>query len=52
VPIRVKGKTRAITILVDLVKLIDLLTAHCPGRAAGPSQEPVGLGPTLSQESA
>ena len=45
VPIRAKGRKRAMTILVDLVRLNDLLSAQVQGRLAGQSQEPPGPGP-------
>jgi hypothetical protein len=52
VPIRAKGRKRAMTILVDLVRLNDLLSAQVQGRVAGPSQAPQGPGPSTSKESA
>lgn len=54
VPIRAKGRTRAMTILVDLVRLNDLLTALVKGRIADPSEKPKRLGhaPAPSLESA
>jgi len=54
VPIRAKGRTRAMTILVDLVRLNDLLTALVKGRIADPSEQPkrLGLAPAPSLESA
>lgn len=53
-PIRAKGKSRAITILVDLVRLNNLLAAQVQGRASGQSNEPTGMGPgpAPSQETA
>jgi hypothetical protein len=53
-PIRAKGRIRAMTILVDLARLNDLLSAQVQGRFAGRSQEPVGVGhhPAASLESA
>ena len=52
-PIRAKGRVRAMTILVDLVRLNDLLSAQVQGRVAGQSQEPVCRchRPAESQES-
>jgi hypothetical protein len=44
-PIRAKVRGRAMTILVDLVRLNDLLSAQVQGRLAGRSQEPSGPGP-------
>ena len=54
VPIRAKGRIRAMTILVDLVRLNGLLSALVQGRIAGQSQETkcLGHGPASSQESA
>lgn len=54
VPIRAKGKSRAITILVDLVRLNNLLSAQVQGRITSYCQEPSGMGPrtAISQESA
>ena len=53
-PIRAKGRVRAMTILVDLVRLNDLLSAQVQGRLAGQSQEPPGTGqaPAIIQEPA
>ena len=53
-PIRAKGRVRAMTILVDLVRLNDLLSAQVQGRLIGPSQEPECLAhrPAASMESA
>jgi hypothetical protein len=53
VPIRVKGKGRAITILVDVVRLNDLLSAQIRGRApARPTElQPMGVSPFTHQES-
>ena len=53
VPIRVKGKGRAITILVDVVRLNDLLSAQIQGRsAARPTEpQPAGASPSAHQES-
>ena len=53
-PIRAKGRGRAMTILVDLARLNDLLSAQVQGRLAGPSQEPPGTGqaPAAFQEPA
>ena len=44
VPIRVKGKGRAITILVDVVRLNDLLSAQIQGRVPARPQRPQPLG--------
>ena len=52
VPIRAKGRKRAVTILVDLVRLNDLLSAQVQGRVADPSLAPQGPGPSTSKESA
>jgi len=54
VPIRAKGRTRAMTILVDLVRLNALLAALVQDRITGQSQEPKCLGhaPAPSLESA
>ncbi len=54
VPIRAKGKNRAITILVDLVRLNNLLAAQVKGRISGQIPEPAGTGsgPAISKESA
>lgn len=53
-PIRAKGKSRAITILVDLVRLNNLLASQVQGRVAGHFDEPTGMGPgpASSQETA
>jgi len=53
-PIRAKGRSRAITILVDLVRLNNLLAAQVQGRGSGPFNEPTGRGegPASSQETA
>lgn len=53
VPIRVKGKGRAITILVDVVRLNDLLSAQILGRASArtPEPQPLGASPLTHQES-
>jgi len=53
-PIRAKGRVRAMTILVDLVRLNDLLSTLVHGRFVGRSQEPkcMGPGPAVSQEPA
>ncbi len=53
-PIRAKGRSRAITILVDLVRLNNLLAAQVQGRIAGPFPETpgTGSGPAPSQEPA
>jgi hypothetical protein len=53
VPIRVSGKGRAITILVDVVRLNDLLSAQIQGRsAARPTEpQPAGASPSSHQES-
>ena len=54
VPIRAKGRIRAMTILVDLVRLNGLLTALVQDRITGHSQEPQCLGqaPAAFQEPA
>ena len=54
VPIRAKGRIRAMTILVDLVRLNGLLAALVQDRIADQTQEPKCLGhaPAPSQESA
>ena len=53
VPIRVKGKGRAITILVDVVRLNDLLSAQIQGRITVRPKEPqpMGVSPFSLQES-
>ena len=53
IPIRVKGKGRAITILVDVVRLNELLSAQILGRApARPAEpQPLGASPFTHQES-
>ena len=52
-PIRAKGKGRATTILVDLVRLNDLLSAQVQGRAWARSTEPQpeGESPLIRQVS-
>jgi hypothetical protein len=51
-PIRVRGNGRAITILVDVVRLNDLLSAQVLGRAlaAPPEPQPLGVSPLTHQE--
>ena len=53
VPIRVKGKGRAITILVDVVRLNDLLSAQLQDRPPAHPTEPqtLGVSPFFHQES-
>ena len=53
VPIRVKGKGRAITILVDVVRLNDLLSAQIQDRVPARPTEPqtLGVSPLFHQES-
>ena len=53
VPIRVKGQGRAITILVDVVRLNDLLSAQILGRtlACTTEPQPLGVSPFTHQES-
>ncbi len=52
-PIRVNGKGRAITILVDVVRLNDLLSAQFQDRApARPTElQTLGVSPSFHQES-
>ena len=50
-PIRPKGQGRAITILVDLVRLNDLIAAQVEGRAPGLDEPTPGQRPHPIQES-